>query len=79
MYCKIMLVLFRFFLCIRDEDTKAPDSFIKRRFTSPKSGIISSFLEDCLSVDSDPKVAVSSWALLGHINLFVLFCFSGKR
>lgn len=61
------------FLCVRDEDTKASDSFIKRRFTSPKSGIISSFLEDCLSVDSDPKVAVSPWALLGHINLFVLF------
>ncbi|XP_078374504.1 uncharacterized protein LOC144658050 [Oculina patagonica] len=45
----------RFHLWKLDEDTKAPESFIRRRFTSPKSGIISSFLEDCLSVDSDDK------------------------
>lgn len=53
-----------FWLLYRDDDTKAPDSFIKRRFTSPKSGVISSFLEDCLSVDSDdPKPTVSLHSL----------------
>ena len=53
-----------FCLLYRDDDTKAPDSFIKRRFTSPKSGVISSFLEDCLSVDSDdPKLTVSLHSL----------------
>lgn len=53
-----------FWLLYRDDDTKAPDSFIKRRFTSPKSGVISSFLEDCLSVDSDdPKLTVSLHSL----------------
>lgn len=57
--CKNEYILW-LFLYFRDEDTKAPDSFIKRRFTSPKSGIISSFLEDCLSVDGDKKVKVSS-------------------
>ncbi|XP_022784819.1 uncharacterized protein LOC111325284 isoform X2 [Stylophora pistillata] len=45
----------RFHLWKLDEDTKAPDSFITRRFTNPKSGIISSFLDDCLSVDSEDK------------------------
>ncbi|XP_068694319.1 uncharacterized protein [Montipora foliosa] len=47
----------KFLLWKLDEDTKAPDSFIKKRFSSPKSGIISSFLEDCLSVENDSKVA----------------------
>ena len=56
-WCCVFLLNFLIFL-YRDEDTKAPDSFIKRRFTSPKSGIISSFLEDCLSVDSDKPKAV---------------------
>ena len=56
----IILIRNVFWLLYRDDDTKAPDSFIKRRFTSPKSGVISSFLEDCLSVDSDdPKPTVS--------------------
>ena len=54
MYFGFLLFLYR------DEDTKAPESFIRRRFTSPKSGIISSFLEDCLSVDSDDKKPVVS-------------------
>lgn len=60
----IILIRNVFWLLYRDDDTKAPDSFIKRRFTSPKSGVISSFLEDCLSVDSDdPKPTVSLHSL----------------
>lgn len=60
----IILIRNVFWLLYRDDDTEAPDNFIKRRFTSPKSGVISSFLEDCLSVDSDdPKPTVSLHSL----------------
>lgn len=67
MYFGFLLFLYR------DEDTKAPESFIRRRFTSPKSGIISSFLEDCLSVDSDDKKPVVSLDTY-VFHLYMIFC-----
>ena len=50
-----------FLLSFRDEDTTVQNGFVRQRAAGSKSNIISSFLEDCLSVDDDSEVSGKFW------------------